>query len=149
MWVKTNIKYFVIIFTTSLFTGYFGLFDSGSDRIIGKYITVWIDTYENQSISEEIELNSGSSIGVIQEYVFSVGHNEEFIIAKQHPTNGFEKGFEINTKITNYFIIDMNRKILKKGEKVFGPLNEKEFNKLRKELNIENIEFDLNYPEKP
>ena len=104
---------------------------------------------QNQTISEEIELNSGSSIGLIEEYVFAVGHNEDYIIAKQHPTSGFENGFEINTKITTYFIIDMNRKTLKKGDKIIGPLKEIEFNKLRKELRIENIEFDMNYPENP
>jgi hypothetical protein len=43
-------------------------------------------------------------------YVFAAGHNDEFIIAKQHPSE------DLNT--TNYFIIDMHRKIKKKGEKV-------------------------------
>ena len=139
----------LVIFSSLLLVSCFGLFDSDSDRIIGKYIIIWIDLPQNQTISEEIELNSESSIGLIQEYVFAVGHNEDYIIAKQHPTSGFENGFEINTKITNYFIIDMNRKTLKKGEKIFGPLKEVEFNKLRKKLKIESIEFDMNYPEKP
>ena len=140
--------YLIIILSSLLLTSCFGLFDSSSDRIIGKYIVLWIDLPQNQFISEETELNSTSSMGLIEEYVFAVGHDNDYIIAKQHPTNGFENGFEINTKITNYFIIDMNRKILKKGEKVFGPLSEIKFNKLRKELKIENIEFDLTYPEK-
>ena len=126
----------LVIFSSLLLVSCFGLFDSDSDRIIGKYIIIWIDLPQNQTISEEIELNSESSIGLIQEYVFAVGHNEDYIIAKQHPTSGFENGFEINTKITNYFIIDMNRKTLKKGEKIFGPLKEVEFNKLRKKLKI-------------
>jgi hypothetical protein len=105
-------KIFLISFTLSL-VGCFGLFDSGSDRITGKYIVLWIDLLESQGISEEIELNSSSSIGLVSEYVYSVGHNDEFIIAKQHPTSGFDKGYEIDTSITNYFVVDMNRKILK------------------------------------
>lgn len=143
-----KIKHSLLLLTSLLVTSCFGLFDNNSDRIIGKYIVLWIDLPQNQFISEERELNSSSSMVLIEEYVFAVGHNNDFIIAKQHPTSGFKNGFEINTKITNYFIIDMNRKILKKGEKVFGPLTEIKFNELRQELKIENIEFDMNYPEK-
>ena len=141
--------YLLTLLSCLLLTSCFGLFDSSSDRIIGKYIVLWIDLTQNQFISEETELNSSSSIGLIEEYVFAVGHNNDYIIAKQHPTNGFKNGFEINSKITNYFIIDMNRKILKKGNKVFGPLSKMKFNELRKELKIEYIEFDMNYQENP
>lgn len=91
-------------------------------------------------------MNSSSSIGLVPEYVFSVGHDDDFIIAKQHPTSGFENGFEIDTTITNYFVIDMNRKIFRTREKVFGPLSIEQFDSLRSELKIENIKFDMNYP---
>jgi hypothetical protein len=146
----TNKSQIIIFLSLMLFlTGCFGLGDSGSDRIIGKYIVLWIDFPENQIISEQVEMNSAGSIQVIQEYVFAVGHNDDYIIAKQHPTSGFEGGYEINTKITNYFILDMNRKVSTVGENVFGPLNQNEFDSLRKTLKIENIEFDQKYPEKP
>jgi hypothetical protein len=136
-----------IFLSLTLFqTSCFGLFDSGSDRITGKYIVLWIDLQENQGISEEVELNSSSSIGLVPEYVFAVGHDNDFIIAKQHPTSGFENGFEIDTTITNYYVIDMNRKILKTGEKVFGPLSLAQFDSIRPELKIQNIKFDKNYP---
>lgn len=144
-----KLKIIILFFTSLLISSCFGLFDSSSDRIIGKYIVLWIDLQENQTISEEMEMNSSSSSQIVGEYVFSVGHNEDFIIAKQHPTSGFEDGFKVNTKITNYFIIDMNRKILKKGDKVFGPLTHEKFEILRSELKIENIKFDLNYQDKP
>ena len=144
---RYSLKILIIIILSSL-TGCFGLFDSGSDRIIGKYIILWIDLQENQTISEQFELNSSSSTQIVPEYVFAVGHNNDFIIAKQHPTSGFEGGFEIDTSITNYYVIDMNRKILLKGNKHFGPLTKTEFDSLRLDLNITNIEFDMNYPEK-
>ena len=73
----------------------------------------------------------------------------DYIIAKQHPTSGFEGGFEINTKITCYYIVDMNRKVLTKGEKAFGPLTVNQFDSLRTVLKIKNIEFDKIYPDKP
>ena len=92
---------------------------------------------------------SDGSSQIVPEYVFSVGHNDDYIIAKQHPTSGFEGGYEINTNVTNYYIIDMNGKVLTKGEKVFGPLTRNQFHSLRTVLKIKEIEFDQNYPDKP
>jgi hypothetical protein len=128
-------------------TGCFGLFDSGSKRITGDYILIWIDLQENQGIIKEWN-NTGSGETVIPEYVFAVGHNEDFIIAKQHPTSGFEGGYEINDNITNFYIIDINNKTQKIDKNIFGPLTKQKFDSLRMELNISNITFDMNYPEK-
>ncbi len=75
-------KWIALLFISVLLTGCFGLFDSGSKRITGKYIVVWIDLPRNQGIGEEIEGSPGSSIGLVPEYVFAVGHNEDYIIAK-------------------------------------------------------------------
>ncbi len=124
-------------------TSCFGLFDSGSDRIIGNYHVLWIDLQENQSISEKIEGTEGSYVELVSEYVYEVGHDDNFIIAKQHPTSGFESGYQINTEVTNYFLIDMNAQ----KDKVTGPLSLSKFEQLRKQLGISNIEFDLIYPE--
>lgn len=140
-------KLFLSLFSLLLITSCFGLWDSDSDEIIGNYIVGWIDLEESRSISERIEKNSSSSIGVVPEYVFEVGNNEKYIIAKQHPTNGAENGFQINTSITNYYIIDASKSSLYSNENVFGPLNKNQFDSLRKKLNIENIEFDKKYPE--
>lgn len=128
-----------------ILTGCFGLFDSGSDTISGNYEVVWIDLREQQFICERSETSSSSCIGLVGEYVFSVGHNDNFIIAKQHPTSGFKDGFKIDTTITNYFIIDMNQV----SNKVLGPLTQERFTTLRKELKIEEIKFEMNYPEVP
>lgn len=116
------------------------LFDSDSDKIIGKYEVLWIDTPNTRALCERYS-STGSSV-LISEYVFAVGHNSEFIIAKQHPTSGFKNGYEINTTVTNYFIVDI------RGEsKVFGPMNKLDFYETLSELNIEDIEFDQTYPE--
>jgi|SRR6218665_440281 len=148
--MKLN-KYFKIAVVSSmlLLAGCFGLWDSGSDQITGKYIVLWIDLPANQTISEQFEVGSSGSSQVVGDYVFAVGHNDDFIIAKQHPSNGFEGGFKVDTKITNYFIVDMNQKVIKKGNNVWGPLSRKEFDEIREELRIEDIEFDQLYPEQP
>ncbi len=128
-----------------ILSGCFGLFDSGTKRITGKYIVVWIDLPRNQGIGEEIEGSSGSSIGLVPEYVFAVGHNEEYIIAKQHPTSGFDNGFEIDTTVTNYYLIDMNAQ----KDKVIGPLTKSKFDSTRIALRIQNVEFDMIFKENP
>lgn len=125
-------------------TGCFGLFDSGSDKIADNYYVLWIDLQENQGICEEIEgTQRGSYILLVPEYVFEVGHDDNYIIAKQHPTSGFKSGYKINKEITNYFLINMNLK----NDKVIGPLTLIEFEDLRKQLGISDIKFDMRYPE--
>ncbi len=119
------------------------LFDSSSDRIIGKYKVLWIDLPQNQMLVKENELHSSSSSTIIEPYVFAVGHNERFIIAKQHPTNGFEGGYKIYADTTNYYVID----ILNEKDKVFGPLTLRQFNSLRTKLKIESLPFDKTYPD--
>jgi hypothetical protein len=52
--MTTRLKQFICLlaFTVILLTSCFGLFVSSSDRIIGKYIVLWIDLPQNQTISE-------------------------------------------------------------------------------------------------
>jgi len=132
---------FLLFLTISLLTGC--LFDSSSDRIIGKYKVLWIDLPENQTLSKEYELHSSSSLTLIEPCIFAVGHNEHYIIAKQHPTNGFESGYKIHTGTTNYYIVD----IYKERDKVFGPLTPKQFDSLKTKFKIDNLQFDKTYPD--
>jgi len=62
-------------------------------------------------------LEKGDCIGRIPETVFSVGWNERFIVAKQHPSN--------NRSVTNYFILEMARdsKLADPSASVTGPLS--------------------------
>jgi hypothetical protein len=125
------------------------LFDSGSDRIAGKYKVLWIDLPETQHISEEFEMHSSGSEEEVPPYVFAVGHNDDFIIAKQHPTSGFETHFKIDTTITHYYIIDLHGKGRESNQETIGPLTKTAFDAMRKQLGIESISFDMNYPEVP
>ena len=51
------------------------LFDSDSDKIVGDYETIWIDIPQTRGISK------GETI--VPGYVSEIGHNANFIIAKQ------------------------------------------------------------------
>jgi hypothetical protein len=60
----------------------------------------------NIQIEPLVKNSETSSVTVIPEYIFSVGHNSNYIIAKQHPKpERFSS--TVNTKITNYYIIDV------------------------------------------
>lgn len=116
------------------------MFDSNSEKIIGNYEVLWIDTPNSRAVCERYS-STGSTV-LIPEYVFAIGHNSEFIIAKQHPTNGFENNHKIDKSKTNYYIVD-----IRNASKVLGPLNKSTFHKKVLELNISGIEFDQIYPE--
>jgi len=143
-YMKNLLKHILIILFLSFgLTSCFGLFDGGSDKITDKYRVLWIDLKQNQGISEEIDNSSGSYIEIIPCYVFAVGHNKNFIVAKQHPASGFESGYQINTKITNYYLVNLNIKV----DKVTGPLTLTEFEDFREKLGITDIKFQMKYHE--
>ena len=74
---------------------------------------------------------------LIKPYVFSIGHNERFILAKQHPS---ENGV-IETETINYYIINMTLKPYAGQEGIYGPLSKTQFDSLRREFKIEHIAF--------
>lgn len=94
-------KLFITITFITGFSGCYGLFDSGSDRITGNCIVSWIDLQESQVIRKTSNDCHSGCEAITPDYIFSIGHNDYYIISKQHPTSGFEGGYKINTSITN------------------------------------------------
>lgn len=96
-----------------------GLFDSGVVWKGGPYILGWIDIPENVTVS--YDLGNGNSIGRIDECVFSVGWNGEYLVAKQHP--GCDK------KLTYFYIIDAKKdnSDADLSKVVIGPLSEAQY----------------------
>ena len=113
------------------------LFDSDTDKIVGDYQTTWIDIPQTRGI------NKGDEI--VPAYVFEIGHNSNYIIAKQHP---IKQGNIVSVHIdtTNYYIIEVSSNSFQ-DKPVYGPLNKESFDSLRQKLRIENIKFDMFYPE--
>lgn len=63
-------------------------------------------------------------VGVVDNTVFSVGFNQNFIIAKQHP---FVNN-SVNKSLTNYYIIPINNKVnVSPDENKIGLLTQEEF----------------------
>jgi hypothetical protein len=123
------------------------LFDSGSKRIVGRYIVLWIDEPENQTLSLQSATSASSSSVIILPYVFAVGHNDRFIIAKQHPTNGFAGGYKMDTGITLYYIIDTKTKTRYEDYTLYGPLTLTKFKGLCVRFNLQQVSFDVQYPD--
>lgn len=99
---------------------------SANDDISGMSIFVYDGQYQ---------------VGVVNATVFSVGFNEDFIIAKQHPFNNNL----IDKSITNYYIVPVKAKVnASLDENRIGPLSRKEFLIQRKELGIpEKLDFTI------
>ena len=111
---------------------------SEHDKIVDNYEVGWNDLERNRCISKSIPNCDGCFDVIIDNYVYAVGHTEDFIIAKQHPG--------IDTVSINYFIIDIkaNEKASKTG--VYGPLSLNDFDSLALKFKISGLRFDLNYP---
>ena len=105
-----------------------GLFDSGEVWSGGPYKLSWIDIPGNVTLS--YDLGEGASIGRIEEQVFAVGWDGNYLVAQQHP-----KG---DKNIINYFIIDAKKDSPKAEPKdvVIGPLTEAEYKVKSEELNL-------------
>lgn len=130
-----KVKFFITIFSSIFLSSC--LFDSSSDKIIGDYETVWIDIPQTRRISKGEE--------IVPAYVSEIGHNSNFIIAKQQP---IKQGNIVTVHIdtTNFYIITVSTNSIQ-DKPVYGPLSKNSFDSLRKELKIENIKFDMFYPE--
>jgi hypothetical protein len=137
---------FLILIATVL-TGCFGLFDGGGDHIAESYSTGWIDVHSSRCIEKQDK--DGSSIEVVPAYIYAVGHNERFIVAKQHPLPGEFPKERINVTQTNYFLIDLKLQPGQGEKGVYGPMDASQFETLSRKLEVGKIVFDLTYPETP
>jgi len=91
--------------------------------LAGGYRVLAIDTVEMSMITGSRDSDVKGGVGPM---VFAYGWNQNFIIAKQHPN----ESFNVDTNITNWFIIEVA------SREVHGPLTEKEYVELRKELGV-------------
>ena len=103
-----------------------GVFDSGIEWRDGPYVLIWIDAPSSTTLSYDV--GGGTSVGRIDETVFSVGRNDRYIVAKQHPRG--------DKSITNYFFIEKatDQPYADPHDVVVGPLSEMEFRTKAKEL---------------
>ena len=100
-------------------------------HVAGRYYLVVTDVKEDRTLSYSPA--EGSYAGGVPPMVYAVWHNDDFIIAKQHPSYGFEP--ELNK--TLYYIVPLKNPVSEfPDENFIGPLDKKEFAKKIKELKI-------------
>ena len=112
--------------------------ENESIKIIDNYYVGWNDLVSNRQIVEKKSKDSKISHVIIGGYVFAVGHNKEFIIAKQRKLN--------STLSTKYYIVDITQKL---NKKILGPLSKEKFEEKKIQLGIKELEFDLVFEESP
>src|SRR5258705_10460575 len=123
--LRSTVTFVLIIIFSS--TSCAWLDESFHEKIIGDYEIGWNDLMRNQNISKPIEECSGCYSIIVDGYVYAVGHNLDFIIAKQH------SGADWN--VTHYYIIDLKQNKGKYREGVTVPMNKTAFDSLRSRLN--------------
>jgi hypothetical protein len=98
------------------------------EQLTGPYRLIAVDTLDQMSVS--YRLPDGAAVGRISETVFSVGWNNRYIVAKQHPNN--------DRSITNFYYLDISRDstYADPSLSVTGPLTEAEFVRKRSELGL-------------
>lgn len=104
--------------------------------VIGRYHLIAVDEKEDLHLGYQLE--DGNYIGIIHSVVYAAGHNDKYIIVKQHP--------EANKIIVNYYIVPIYPKNQYWIEKeIFGPFNASQFEQKKKDLNMSNVEFTIVY----
>ena len=124
---------------------YFGANESG-ERIIRDFYLIGWDEKDWQIVySEDNNYHDERKI-IIRHDVFAVGHNDNFIIVKQHPCSNSERhlvdydSHRPNKEVTNYYIIDIRKNVNPYALHKFP--NEKTFEEGRRLLGVED---DLTY----
>ena len=105
-----------------------GLGFSHNEHLIGPYRLIAVDTSEQMTVV--YDLGDGGFVGRIPQTVFSVGWNDNYIVAKQHPNN--------NRSFTNYYFLEIAKDSAHAGpkESVTGPLTQEQFAVKQAELQL-------------
>jgi hypothetical protein len=127
-----------LITLTFLLSACLGMSGYNFETIYGVYNIGWIDEKSNQRICKSLKAGEHGGETLIKPYVFAVGHNTRFIIAKQHPINNGV----LETGITNYYIIDMSLDPYAGQKGIYGPLSHSSFDSMRQDMKIIDIQFD-------
>ena len=101
-------------------------------HVAGPYYLVVTDTDDDRKLS--YGLGNGNYVGCVPPMVYAIWHNDDYIIAKQHPRG---KNYKPAQNITLYYIVPLKNPVSEfPDENFIGPLDKKEFAKKIKELKI-------------
>jgi hypothetical protein len=111
----------------------FGCNGFSEEKVLPGQLVVLYDR-EQDYHSLSYPLGDGAYLEVVSGAVEALWYNEDFIVAKQHPTEYPEPP---DKSTTNYFIIPVKNKVSDSPDlNKIGPLNETQLEAKRKELGI-------------
>jgi hypothetical protein len=130
--------------------GFFDCIDCAYLRQIkGRYALHATDVMSQMAIALADTGNSHSGSSIVPATIYAVGWNSDYIIVRQCNPGASKQERAAN----NYFIVHMIPGDAIKSysqemkDAVLGPLDKETFDKKRKELGIEGIEFSLKFKE--
>jgi len=136
---KILLSLFIIIAFINISCGGFGF--RYQKQINDKIYLIATDVMEQMTLSYKVSENS--YVGLIDETVFEVQYDSNFIIVKQHPQN---EQNEIIRDLTYYYIIDLKSR----NDPTTKPerLSYKDFLNEKERLNLSNsLEFLISFKE--
>jgi len=101
----------------------------------GDYVLIAIDTEAQMSLAADVRDGKKTRLlTVVAATVFSVGANERYLIAKQHPI--FSDQTKFDRSVTNYYVVDRTQTptFREPHRGVQGPLTKEEFDHLASSL---------------
>ncbi|MFD2824457.1 hypothetical protein ACFS5M_12315 [Lacinutrix iliipiscaria] len=107
--MKLKNYFFIILLSIILVSCFFGNNPSSSKKITKDFWLNWFEFTTDRHILFSFSDNGDVGNIVVENTVYAVGFNDDFIIAKQHPiinTDNIGKPVP-NLEITNYIIIDI------------------------------------------
>lgn len=124
------------------------LFNNEFEHLTGRYNVGYANRKEYRVICESLlEPDDIGGLIVVPAYVAAVGNNSDYIIAKQHPIPGDDHEGQPDVSITNYYVIDVNRRHSENA--VLGPYTLTQFDSVRAAFGITSMRFDKIYPVEP
>ena len=133
-------KWFVLLilimglFLCAFLGGCGGIGFNYQKKLHGNFYIIATDVDEQMCIAKKTSRNGYSTI--VDETVYEVGYDSNFIVAIQHPMN--------NKNVNAYYIVKMDSSQAEpSANNTFGPLTFQQFYQKRKDFGIEDIGFSL------
>jgi hypothetical protein len=96
-----------------------------SEQLVGPYKLVANDKIDQMAVVRTI---GEDALPCIDPTVFSVGFNDRYLVARQHPDN--------DRAVTNYYYIDLQHETVDPNANVHGPMTLEQFQAKKTELGL-------------
>ena len=112
--------------------------------LINGYKVSWYDLESNRNLNRVVNgINDEKYIQpLITDYIFEIGYDSTFIIAKTHP--------KFDTTIVEYYVVNTLYKTdLKNLKELYGPMNKVSYESLLNTLEIDSLNNSIYFNEIP